>query len=170
MIKIEKDQLDYYLLKEKHIEISLDKMENFNNHLGKWDYHTTPGLKPGQLFLYEKEIKDKVSFPQIGIYLNCYILDMAIGVEFIPYRRTWENNISYDYVYNGKNYQNTYSELESRIEHFICWNDSLLVYGVWDKLPNFQTLRKAYQNTWTFYKTISEKRDINLVNILNGNK
>lgn len=121
-------------------------------------------------FLYEKEIENKVSYPQIGIFLNCYMIDMAIEVEFATYRRTWEYNEVYKYLYNDKEYENIYAELSTRIEHFLCWDNSLLVYGVWDKLPDFRTLRSVYQNTWTFYKTISEKRDINLVNILNGNK
>lgn len=170
MIEVTSENLNYYIQREKYQEIDTNRSNLFNDHLAKWDYYHQINLKPGQLFLYEKEVDDKISYPQFGIYLNYYMVDMAIEVEFIPYRRTWESNISYNYVYNGKNYQNTFSEISSRLEHFICWNDSLLVYGAWDKLPDFRTLRRAYQNTWTFYKTISEKRDINLVNILNGNK
>lgn len=175
MIEVTSEHLDYYSKREKYIEVDNTKLDLFNKHSAKWDYYHQPiNLKPGQLFLYEKEEgsheSNKVSYPQLGIYLNYYMLYMAVEVEFIPYRRTWENNISYEYTYNDKKYDNMYSELSARIEHFICWNDSLFIYGAWDKLPDFRTLRKAYQNTWTFYKTISDKRDISIVNILNGNK
>lgn len=176
MIEATNEHLDYYSQREKYVEVDSSKFDLFTKHSAKWDYYHQINLKPGQFFLYEKEYEDrnlnsqKVSYPQIGIYLNYYILDMAVEVEYIPYRRTWENNISYEYIYNDKKYENMYSELSSRIEHFICWDDSLFIYGAWDKLPDFRTLKKAYQNTWTFYKTISDKRDISIVNILNGNK
>ena len=44
--------------------------------------------------------------------------------------------------------------------------DYHLIYGVWDRLPDWKTLRRHYENTWWFHRPIEEKRDIRLDSIL----
>ena len=48
------------------------------------------------------------------------------------------------------------------------WHDYLLIYGVWDKLPSWKELRKHYDRTWWFHKTIQDKRDITINKLING--
>lgn len=44
----------------------------------------------------------------------------------------------------------------------IDWLDNfLMIYGSWDKLPNWKVLREHYDKTWTYYKD----RD-NIINTL----
>lgn len=51
MLEIKKDQLDYYILKEKHREIDLDKKLDYLIHLAEWDfYHLKKRPKIGQFF------------------------------------------------------------------------------------------------------------------------
>jgi hypothetical protein len=92
--------------------------------------------------------------------------DQTIEVEWVDYRRTWEWNTKYDYEYDGKPYKNYIGELPTEIERLPLWDDSLLVYGVWDTMPNWKQLRQAYERTWWFHRTTDELRDLQLNRIL----
>jgi hypothetical protein len=46
------------------------------------------------------------------------------------------------------------------------WGDTLLIYGVWDLMPNWKQLRQAYERTWWFYRDKDELRDIQLDRLL----
>ena len=57
-------------------------------------------------------------------------------------------------------------QLPSEIERLPLWDDSLLVYGVWNSMPNWQQLRQAYERTWWFHRDKDELRDIQLDRLL----
>ena len=47
------------------------------------------------------------------------------------------------------------------------WQDYLLYYGVWDRLPDWKVLKRHYEQTWWFHRSKEDKRDINIDRILN---
>ena len=156
VLKLEKDNtevLDHY---RKH------------NYL-KCDYRLK---KCGQIFLYEtllsKNSYDELCYPQIGIYLNTMPCDQTIEIEWAKYRRTWEGNREFEYHYNGRDLSAYYFEINTRIDSIILWHDSLFVYEVWDSMPSWKELRKAYDKTWWFHKTKQQKRDNTISAILNN--
>jgi hypothetical protein len=149
----------------------------FNEHFHKYEFFKTDSpSKMGQFFLYEKLLDGRYKssrphdhelfYPKLGIYLNALPCDQTIEVEWIDYRRTWEWGVEYDYEYDGKTYKNYIGELPTEIERLPLWNDYLLIYGVWNSMPNWQQLRQAYERTWWFHRTTDELRDLQLNRLL----
>ena len=56
--------------------------------------------------------------------------------------------------------------MRSELQYLILWDDEMLVYGVWDKLPGWKELKPYYEKTWWFYRDQDELRDIQLSRIL----
>jgi hypothetical protein len=142
---------------------------NFDDHFKKWNFfdysktlHTT--LKnPGQIFLYEKYEDKRISYPQIGIFINYLPCDQTLDIEWVSYRRTWEHNQSFEYTPEDKpTVKYDFYDMPSFIRSMPQWSDYMLIYGVWDKLPDWKTLRRHYELTWWFHKPIEESRDIKL--------
>jgi len=144
--------------------------EEFLLHFRKWQYFefddTLKKLDdsknysfntPGRIFLYEKFIisdsEEQLHYPKIGVYINGIPCDQTIDVEWIDWRRSWE----YNRKFSGTS---KFCYLPSVVQNMPIFVDYLLIYGVWDKLPNWKELKKAYERTWWFHKTIEEKRDI----------
>jgi hypothetical protein len=154
-----------------------DTSKLFTEHFEKYDFfHTESPNKIGQYFLYEKFLDvgydssskyvHQLFYPKLGIYINSLPCDQTIYVEWIDYRRTWEWKLKHDYEYDGKSYKNYIGELQTEIERLPLWDDSLLVYGVWDSIPTWQQLRQAYERTWWFHRTTDELRDLQLNRLL----
>lgn len=134
------------------------------------------GVKPGQFFLYEyMEYKSDrkgggytlLHYPRVAIYLNNRLIDMALEIDFFNVRRGWENRREYQLTYtdrdgNERSFTDWPAEQHTKIESIIIWDDMVNVYGVWDKLPDWKELRKAYQKTIWFSRPLEEKRDITL--------
>lgn len=142
------------------------------NHLKKYDFfNTNSPSKTGQHFLYEI-IKDKptvdgikyncsTTYPKLGIYLNCYPCDQTIELEWVDHRRTWEYNFKIAHHFFA-------IEEQSELKYLPLWNDSMLIYGVWDKIPTWKELKPSYERTWWYYREQDELRDIQINRILNG--
>lgn len=183
----EKYVKDIYKKLDKFQTIERENIE-FNEHFKLWnffDYDDTlerlDGVKsnsvrlsnPGKIFLYEKLTTtsgvQKLYYPKIGLYINSLPCDQTVEVEWFNFRRTWEYNKNYDWVDNKGEVRNdgNYDYLPSQIQSLPIWNDYLLIYGVWDKLPGWKELKKHYERTWWFHKTIQEKRDIIINQIIN---
>ncbi len=158
--------------------LSVVDQKEFNNHFKKYDFfHSDHSPKKmGQFFLYEKLLNGRYKsniphdhelfYPKLGLYLNALPCDQTIEIEWVNYRRTWEIRTEYDYEYKGKIYQNYIGELPTEIERLPLWGDNLLVYGVWDSMPNWKQLRQAYERTWWFHRDKDELRDIQLDRLL----
>ena len=96
---------------------------------------------------------------------------MALEIDFFNVRRGWEKRREYELTYtdrdgNEKSYKDWPSEQPTKIESIILWDDSVNVYGVWDKLPDWKELRKAYQKTIWFHRSKEDNRDFLLNGIL----
>lgn len=149
----------------------------YNDTLVKIDGVTRDdiSLTPGKLFLYEKFISNysktrQIFYPKIGIYLNMLPCDQTVEVEWSDYRRTWEYHKKYEWIdkTTGEVKKSDFTYLSTQVNSLPIWDDDLLIYGVWDKLPNWKELKKHYERTWWFHKTIQDKRDIMLNNLING--
>lgn len=154
----------------------------FTEHFKKYEFFNTENPKRmGQYFLYEKLLDGRYKsnvphdhelfYPKLGVYLNSLPCDQTIEVEWVDYRRTWEWRLEYDYEYKDKDgsvkiFKNYIAELPTEIERLPIWSDYLLVYGVWDSMPNWQQLRQAYERTWWFHRTTDELRDLQLNRLL----
>lgn len=163
-------------------DVSVVDKKIFTEHFKKYEFFNTENPnKMGQYFLYEKILDGKYQsnaphdhelfYPKLGVYLNSLPCDQTIEVEWVDYRRTWEWNTEYDYEYKDKDglvkpFQNYIGELPTEIERLPIWSDYLLVYGVWDSMPNWKQLRQAYERTWWFHRTTDELRDLQLNRLL----
>jgi hypothetical protein len=157
-----------------------DNSEEFTKHFKKYEFFNNDDTpkKMGQFFLYElflsnsygdkadKIYKNILTYPKLGLHLNLLPCDQTIEVEWIDFRRSWEWNAEYKYTYNDKEYKNYIGELGTEINRLPLWGDCMLVYGVWDSMPNWKQLRQAYERTWWFYRTEEEKRNIQLNRLL----
>ena len=167
-VQFSNEYIKYYDNKSQVIS-DINSIE-FSDHYKKWDYFSSnhiPGI--GQLFLYEKIefINDsKLYYPKIGIYLHATPCDQTIEIEWASYRRTYEWNTEIKEFSDGKEYTFGLYEVDTRLEHLILWHDSILIYGVWDKLPTWKELRPYYEKTWWFHKSTQQMRDISINNIL----
>jgi hypothetical protein len=156
--------------------------ELFNNHFKKYNFFDTNSpRKMGQFFLYEKMLDGRYKsnrphdhelfYPKLGLYLNSLPCDQTIEVEWVDYRRTWEWNVEYDYEVKDKDgskriFKNYIAETETETQRLPLWHDYLLVYGLWDSMPNWQQLRQAYERTWWFHRTTDELRNLQLERLL----
>jgi hypothetical protein len=171
---------DIFKSKEKFIlfDTEMDSSDIFCKHSEKFDFFSTnnPNIM-GQYFLYEiyMDVKydsnfygstSKLCYPKLGIYLNSLPCDQTIEVEWVDFRRTWEWNTKYDYVYKDKTYKNYIGVIPTEINRLPLWNDQMFIYGVWDSKPNWKQLRQAYERTWWFHRTSDEIRDLQLNRLL----
>jgi len=149
--------------------------DEFTKHFNKWnffDYENVLNVsleEPGQIFLYEISYQSKVvSYPKIGIFLNYLPCDQTLEVEWMNRRRSWEYNRKYKWNFRDLERDYLFSDLSSihSIRSIPQWNDYILIYGVWDRLPDWKTLKKHYEYTWWFHKTIDEKRNLSINRIL----
>lgn len=157
-----------------------DKSCPIVKHYHKWEFFNQnkscgAQLKQGNFFLYENWLSEGkpdavITYPRIGIYLHSLVCDQTLEIEWVDYRRTIEHNsiINYKSEYAGKKYDSVtdVSEIPSKINSIILWSDSMLVYGIWDRMPDWKTLRRSYENTWWYHKTTEEKRDSRIDMIL----
>lgn len=156
--------------------------EEFTNHYKKYNFIDTKSpTSMGQFFVYEKLLDGtyrsniphdyELFYPKLGMYINALPCDQTIEVEWIDYRRTWEFNVKYTGEYKDKDglsrtFQRNMCDNETEIERIPLWGDDLLVYGVWDTMPNWKQLRQAYERTWWFHRTTDELRNIQLDRLL----
>jgi hypothetical protein len=157
--------------------VSVVDKKLFDEHFKKYEFFKTDSPdRMGQFFLYEKLLDGRFKsnrphdhelfYPKLGIYLNALPCDQTIEVEWVDYRRTWEWNLHYDHEYEGKVYKNYIADIPTEIERLPIWHDYLLIYGVWDTMPNWQQLRQAYERTFWFHRTADELRDLQLNRLL----
>lgn len=128
-------------------------------------------VKSGQFFLYEKIEDDFLHYPKLGIYLNALTCDQALEIEWFDVRRRWEWHQTYELEYSDHDgvkrpFKAYVCDLPSEIKRLILWSDSMEVYAVWDKMPDWKELRRAYEKTIWFSMSDDDKRDRILNTIL----
>ena len=153
--------------KKNHSKLINLSDDHFKTHHKKYE------LKEplvGKFFLYEKLVKDKdvynISYPKLGLFIDTYLLDMAIEAEWVDVRRSWEYKVEYEYQHNGNTFTNYVCEDKNELQSFIIWTNQLYVYGAWDVKPSWKELRQAYEKTLWYGKSVEEQRDLNLKRIL----
>ena len=143
-------------------------------HNDKYDFLKAK-VNTGKFFLYEitepikrigEDYEERLYYPKLGLHIDDYVVDMAIEVEWVDVRRTWENNTQFEYQYDGKTYKSWADDERTELRSCICWDDSMYVYGVWDVKPTHKELRLAYEQTLWFRRSEQEIRDIKLKRLL----
>jgi hypothetical protein len=144
-------------------------------HNDKYDFLKAK-VNTGKFFLYEitepikrvgnEGFEERLYYPKLGLHIDDYVVDMAIEVEWVDVRRTWESNTHYEYIYDGITYKSYADDERSELRSCICWDDSMYVYGVWDVKPTWKELKLAYEQTLWFRRSEQEIRDIKLKRIL----
>ena len=168
-----KEQIAEKRINSKVITVDKHIMKKHND---KYDFLKAK-VNTGKFFLYEitESIKaveegyvERLYYPKLGLHIDDYMVDMAIEVEWVDVRRTWENNTQYEYIseYDGKTYKSWADDERTELRSCICWDDAMYVYGVWDVKPTWKELKLAYQQTLWFRRTEQEIRDIKLSSIL----
>lgn len=144
-----------------------DQSKSFSDHRMKYSLISAyPHIElgdMGQFFLYELVTDgDIIHYPKLAMYINSIIIDQAEEIEFVNMRRNCEYNIGFT---NENGYKNTISQFSTKIDSVILWHNDMLVYGVWDKKPNWKELKVAYEKTWWYRLTDAQKRErkINLI-------
>jgi hypothetical protein len=158
--------------KKKTIDIyeKIDNGKKFISHYKEYDiFNMSKHLEIGQHFLYEKYLYKRskgnsslICYPEMGVFLNTIPIDQTFELEWYDYRRTWEYNIS---VTNDDS-DMLMCDFPSEISTLVLWQDSLFVYDVWDKKPDWKQMRKAYDKTWWFHKTKEKIRHLKINSIL----
>lgn len=128
-------------------------------------------VKVGQFFLYEATINDHLYYPKLALFVKYGIIDMAVNAQFIDVERSWEWKLEYEQEYKDFKGEKMIAKVnpaedDAEIKNLILWNDSMDVYGAWDKMPTWKELKVAYQKTVWFSRSIEDKRDIYLRSIL----
>jgi hypothetical protein len=149
--------------------------EKYNKSHEEFSLSNTNNIEVGQFFLYEKmeftysrELKRReynIYYPKLAIYLDSYVADQALEIEYKNVRRNWEHRTKYTYLFKDKEYSNYASEIQG-VDTTILWDDDIYVYGVWDKIPNWKELKKAYEKSIWFKRTKEELRDIRIKSIV----
>ena len=144
-------------------------------HNDKYDFLKAK-VNTGKFFLYEitepikktgnEDFEERLYYPKLGLHIDDYVVDMAIEVEWVDVRRTWERNTQFEYQYDGKTYKSWADDERTELRSCICWDDSMYVYGVWDVKPTWKDLKLAYEQTLWFRRSDDEIRDIKLKRIL----
>ena len=140
---------------------------DYGTHYNKYNFLNTNILKPGDIFLYEFVNSDLINYPRVGIYLNVIPIEQTVEVEYVDYRRTIEFNTEFERKQNNiiNEYLSLFEE-QTNINSIVLWDDTLLVYGSWNSLPNWKELKKAYKKTLWFNKTKQDNRDLLINSII----
>jgi len=168
-----KEQIADKRINSKVITVDKNIMKKHND---KYDFLKAK-VNTGKFFLYEitESIKaveegyvERLYYPKLGLHIDDYMVDMAIEVEWVDVRRTWENNTQYEYIsdIDGKKYKSWADDERTELRSCICWDDAMYIYGVWDVKPTWKELKLAYQQTLWFRRTEQEIRNIKLSSIL----
>lgn len=164
---------DEYISRTKWVKDIDDDEGIWDKHFKKWnffDYQKQLNVvlnSPGQVFLYERLENDKVSYPGVGIFLNYLPCDQTLDIEWFDIRRTWELHKEISWVdIDGVERKTEAMDFSSVIQNMPQWSDYLLIYGVWDRLPDWKTLRKHYENTWWFRKPLDVLRENKISQLL----
>ena len=153
-----KEQVKDKRIKSKIVTFNGDFLKKHND---KYDFLKAK-VKNGKFFLHEvvesikrvdDDYEERLYYPKLGLHIDDYIVDMAIEVEWVDVRRTWENNTQYEYQHDGKTYKSWADDQRSELRTCICWDDSMYVYGVWDVKPNWKELKLAYEQTLWFRRS-----------------
>ncbi len=150
--------------------------EKYNKaHSDEFSFLNAQNIEQGQFFLYERmdcpysnETKKRESiifYPKLAIYLDSYVADQTLEIQYKDVRRNWEHRTKYTYTFNDKDFSEYASEIRE-INHTILWNEELYVYGVWDRIPNWKELKKAYEKSIWFKRTKEELRDIRINSVI----
>lgn len=128
-------------------------------------------VKVGQFFLYEATINDHLYYPKLALFIKYGIIDMAANVQYVDVERSWEWRLEYEQEYKDFKGETIISKINpaedhAEIKNLILWDDSMNVYGAWNKIPTWKELKVAYQKTIWFSRSIEDKRDIYLRSIL----
>ena len=84
--------------KNKTKIFSFENEEDEKEHYQKFDLHQTK-IKTGKFFLYESVTgrgQLVLTYPKLGLFVDTYLVDQALEVEWIDTRRTWEYNCEYE--------------------------------------------------------------------------
>lgn len=165
--------------KNKFISKSSDSLFDeklTKSHREDHSFYSTD-IKPGQFFLYEKmepvystDSKFRnthIYYPKLAIYLDSYVADQALEIEYKDVRRNWEHRTKYTYIHKDKEYTNYASDIQG-VNSTILWDDDVYVYGKWDTIPNWKELKVAYSKSIWFKRTKVELRDIRINSIIKG--
>lgn len=117
--------------------------------------------------LASREYDCLITYPKLGIYLNSMPCDQTMILEWVDYKRTWEWNTKFKQVHTGQDgvereFTEYIGSLPIEIKNLPLWNDCMLVYDVWNGMPNWSQLRQAYERTWWFNRTVDEIRDLQI--------
>lgn len=145
-------------------ELVYDQSVSFSEHIKKFDFYEIEPIKTGQFFLYEITDYKHIHYPRLAVYLNSVLVDQALEIEYYDIRRSWEDRVS---IISGNRHV-PLPLFGSTISSVLIWSNSVLIYGVWDKKPTWRELKSAYQKTWWFRITNSQKRDRKIKSIING--
>jgi hypothetical protein len=159
-----------YRSREKFEKV-YDQSNELSIHRKKYDIDTCDLVpKVGQFFLYEPYISkgsvgDYIGYPKLALYIGEIPIDQTIEVEYIDSRRVWENNTKF---ITSSNHVMRVFETPTKINSMAIWGNTLLIYGIWDKMPNWKELKPVYQKTWWFRLTPAEMRNRKINTIING--
>lgn len=154
----------------KNKSIEIDANNSYSS--SKYDILNIKPLKVGQIFLYEKisasDITSNaytINYPKLAVYLDSYLVDQTLELEYKNLRRSWEYRTEYSYMYKDKEYTNIVADIKE-LEYTILWNDTIQVFGVWDVMPDWKELKKAYRKTNWFKLSIDKERDLKINTLL----
>ena len=164
------NNLEEAIKSRERVDKIWDQSKSFSEHRLKYSLSKIyPGIDLGdigQFFLYELVIDNKIiHYPKLAMYINSIVVEQTEEIEYVDVRRSCEYRIGF---INENGYQNTISSFSTNIDSVILWHNDLLVYGVWDKKPNWKELKGAYEKTWWYRLTDAQKRERKINLIVNG--
>jgi hypothetical protein len=164
------NNLEEAIKSRERVDKIYDQSKSFSDHRKKYSlskiYSDIDLRDMGKFFLYELVIGNKIiHYPKLAMYINSIVVDQAEEIEFVNVRRNCEYRIGF---INENGYENNMSLLSAKIDSVILWSNDLLVYGVWDKKPNWKELKGAYEKTWWYRLSDAQKRERKINLIVNG--
>lgn len=120
----------------------MKKLNTFTENLDKLEF--------GSYILFQEYVQKeyngtcydyKINKPTLGIYLGCFVADMALGFNYVK----WNNDkkfikITNEYVTNCS----VISEVE-QIDNHIEWNNYIDILGIWKNKPDWKQILSEYR-------------------------
>jgi hypothetical protein len=121
-------------------------------------------LKFGDFFLYQTteydhiEKNNKMSYPKLATFIEYLPCDQTLELRFVNMPRTWMYKV--EYVYDNEGSTSTVSERGQEIDYVIPWgNTEVYIFGKWNSMPDWKSLRRAYEKTMWYRVDKDEHRD-----------
>lgn len=110
----------------------------------------------GKFVVFQQIQDDNMYYPQMGVYVNSSLLDMAVCHSILEPPRSW----MYHTEIKSDDYEYFISDFNMEVKDYVNWGSSIIkIFAIYDKKPNWKELKEAFEKTMWYELTDEQERN-----------